>query len=311
MKRRSFDPRGVIPAALTAFRDDFSVDLKATRGHFRYLGGVRGISGVTVNGHAGEVSACTVEEQRGILDAALDEIGDRIPIVCGIHADGSRQAAAIASMAEKAGASALLVFPTSGAAMGGRLTPDMVRLHFSVIADATDLPLIFFQYPISSGQGLQFGDIVALLDAVPSIRAMKDWCNDPAMHERLTRTIQARNPPVHILSTHSAWLMSSLVMGAHGLLSGAGSVIAAQQVELFEAVQARDLGKAQAVNDRIYPVVSAFYADPFVNMHNRMKQCLAMLGRMPRGVVRPPLAPIDKTELRRLRQALRESGIHE
>ena len=69
--------------------------------------------------------------------------------------------------------------------------------------------------------------------------------------------------------------------------------------------------KVQAVNDRMYQIVSAFYADPFVNMHNRMKQCLAMLGRIPRGTVRPPLAPIEQAELRRLRRALRESGIQE
>jgi 4-hydroxy-tetrahydrodipicolinate synthase len=311
VKRNVFDPRGVIPAALTVFHGDYSVDLKGTRSHFRYLAGVRGVSAVTINGHAGEVSACTFDEQRRILDAAADEIGDRIPLVCGIHGDGSRLAADTARMAAKSGASALLVFPTSGAAMGGRLTPEMVRLHYSAIADATDLPIIYFQYPLPSGQGLAFDDILALLDAVPSIRAIKDWCNDPVMHERLTRTIQARNPPVHMLSTHSAWLMSSLVMGAHGLLSGAGSVIAAQQVELFEAVQAGDLRRAQAVNDRIYPIVSAFYADPFVNMHNRMKQCLTMLGRIPRGVVRPPLAPIGATEMRRLRLALRESGMSE
>jgi 4-hydroxy-tetrahydrodipicolinate synthase len=301
----------VIPAALTVFHSDYSVDLKGTRAHFRYLAGVRGISAVTINGHAGEVSACTSDEQRRILDAAADEIGDRIPLVCGIHADGSRLAADTARMAARSGASALLVFPTSGAAMGGRLTLEMVRLHFATIAGACGLPLIYFQYPLSSGQGLSFDDILALLDAVPSIRAMKDWCNDPVMHERLTRAVQARNPPVHMLSTHSAWLMSSLVMGAHGLLSGAGSVIAAQQVELFDAVQARDLQKAQTVNDRMYPIVSAFYAEPFVNMHNRMKQCLAMLGRIPRGTVRPPLAPIEQAELRRLRRALRESGIQE
>jgi 4-hydroxy-tetrahydrodipicolinate synthase len=301
----------VIPAAITVFHNDLSVDLKATRRHFRCLANVRGVSAVTINGHAGEVSACSADEQHAIFDAAADEVGASVPLVCGVHADGSRAAADMARWAERAGASALLVFPTSGAAMGGRLTLEMVRLHFATIAGACGLPLIYFQYPLSSGQGLAFDDVVALLDAVPSIRAMKDWCNDPVMHERLTRAVQARTPPVHMLSTHSAWLMSSLVMGAHGLLSGAGSVIAAQQVELFDTIQARDLQEAQAVNDRMYPIVSAFYAEPFVNMHNRMKQCLAMLGRIPRGTVRPPLAPIGKAELGRLRRALRESGIQE
>lgn len=309
--RQPYTPSGVIPAALTVFNADLSIDLKSTRRHFRYLGNVRGISAVTVNGHAGEVSTCTVDEQRRLLDAAADDIGDRVPLVCGIHADGSRLAAEIAAMAEKGGASALLVFPPAGSAMGGRLTGDMARRHHATIAEATDLPLIYFQYTVGSGMGLPFDEIMRLLDEVPSIRAMKDWCNDPVMHERLTRAIQSRPRPVHMLSTHSAWLMSSLIMGAHGLLSGAGSVIAAQQVELFEAVQARDLRQAQAMNDRLYPVVSALYADPFVNMHNRMKKCLHLLGRIPQYAVRPPLVTLSEAETARLRKALKLAGLEE
>jgi 4-hydroxy-tetrahydrodipicolinate synthase len=112
-----------------------------------------------------------------------------------------------------------------------------------------------------------------------------------------------------VLTTHSAWLMSSLTMGAGGLLSGAGSVIADLQVALFEAVQAKDLTRAQAVNDRIYPLAQAFYAPPFLDMHNRMKECLVLLGRLDKAVVRPPLMKLPDGEIARLQVALDEAGI--
>ena len=50
-----YAPAGVIPAALTIFRDDFSIDMASTRKHFRFLGNVPGITAVTVRGHAAEV----------------------------------------------------------------------------------------------------------------------------------------------------------------------------------------------------------------------------------------------------------------
>jgi 4-hydroxy-tetrahydrodipicolinate synthase len=115
---------------------------------------------------------------------------------------------------------------------------------------------------------------------------------------------------VTLLTTHSAWLMASLVMGAGGLLSGAGSVVADLQVALFEAVKAKDLAKAQKINDRLYPVQQAFYAAPFLDMHNRMKECLVLLGRMQRAVVRPPLMKLPVDEIARLKQALDAAGIH-
>ena len=40
-------------------------------------------------------------------------------------------------------------------------------------------------------------------------------------HVRHVRVLQGRSPPINVLSTHSAWLMSSLVSGCAGLLSGA------------------------------------------------------------------------------------------
>lgn len=104
--------------------------------------------------------------------------------------------------------------------------------------------------------------------------------------------------------------MSSLVMGANGLLSGAGSVVADLQVALFAAVTAKDLGAAQRINDRIYPLQQAFYAPPFLDMHNRMKECLVMLGRLQRAVVRPPLMKLSAAELARLRQALETARIY-
>jgi 4-hydroxy-tetrahydrodipicolinate synthase len=44
-------------------------------------------------------------------------------------------------------------------------------------------------------------------------------------------------------------------------------------------------------------------------MHNRMKEALVMLGRLPRAVVRPPLMRIGEEERARIRKALTESGL--
>lgn len=304
-----FRPQGVIPATLLALNDDGSIDETASRRHLRDCALVEGVAAVTVNGHASEVHACSFEEQRRILEFSLEEIGDSVPVIGGIYADGSAEAARLARMSEAAGASCLLVFPSNVLAMGGQLRPEMAVAHFSAIAEATDLPLICFNYPAAGGLGYPFETLLRLFEAVPTIRAIKDWCNDPMLHERHIRTFQALPRPITVLTTHSAWLMASLTMGAGGLLSGAGSVIADLQVALFRAVQAGDLKRAQAINDRIFPLAQAFYAPPFLDMHNRMKECLVMLGRLERAVVRPPLVKLPQAELDRLAAALQAAGI--
>ena len=111
VRRRSLDRREGLPQASQRCR------------------GGRGLSAITINAHSTEVASCTFDEQRRVLEIAQDEIGGRLPIVNGIWADGSLEAARIARMAEEGGASALLVFPPAPFTLGQ--SPAMAIEHFS------------------------------------------------------------------------------------------------------------------------------------------------------------------------------------
>jgi len=300
-------PHGVIPAVILPFTDDLAIDEKGFRKHLQDTAAVQGLTAVTVNAHSTEVASCSFDEQRRVLDVTVDEIGGKLPVVNGIWADGSLEAARIARMAEQGGASALLVFPPAPFTLGQ--SPAMAVEHFKRIADASSLPLIVFQYPLATGQGYPRETLLKMCDEVPTIRAIKDWAGNVSQHEMHVRELQARKPAVNVLSTQSAWLFSSLVLGCNGLLSGSGSVIADLQSALFRAVQNNDLAEARRLNDRIYPLARVFYAEPWADMHNRMKEALVLLGRLPRAVVRPPLVKIARAEIERIRAALVEAGL--
>ena len=309
-KFNDYQPAGVIPATLLAFNDDLSIDEAATISHLRDVARVDGISAITVNGHASEIHACSFDEQRRILDVSLDSVGDALPIINGIYADGSIEAARIARMSEEAGASCLLVFPPHSIGFGNGVTrPEMILSHFRIIAEATDLPLIAFQYPVAMNYAYPIDTLVRMAEEIPSFRAIKDWCNDAMRHELHIRVLQGLDRPVNVLSTHSSWLMASLSLGCAGLLSGSGSVIADLQVALFKAVQAGDLTHARAINACILPTAQCFYADPFCDMHNRMKEALVMLGRLPRATVRPPLAKLSDAEIAGIAKAIEAAGL--
>src|SRR5262244_1976986 len=306
-RHKSYIPHGVIPAVLLPFDADLGIDEPALRKHLRDVAATPGISAITINAHSTEVGSCTFEEQRRVLAIAQDEIGGRLPLVNGVWADGSLEAARIARMATQGGASALLVFPPAPFTLGQ--SAGMALAHFKRIADASDLPIIVFQYPLATGQGYPRDTLLKLCEQVPTIRAIKDWAGNVPQHEMHIRTLQSLPRPVNVLTTHSAWLFSSLVLGCNGLLSGSGSVIADLQAQLFRAVQTNDLAEARRLNDRIYPTARVFYAEPWADMHNRMKEALVLLRRLPRAVVRPPLVKLARAEIDRIRDALVETGL--
>jgi 4-hydroxy-tetrahydrodipicolinate synthase len=88
-------------------------------------------------------------------------------------------------------------------------------------------------------------------------------------------------------------------------------VIADLQAQLFRAVKAGRLDEAKKLHDRITPTAEVFYAEPWVDMHNRMKEALVLQGKLPRAVVRPPLTRLSPEEIERIRAALSAAGLLE
>ena len=206
----NYVPKGVIPAVLLPFENDLSIDEASFRKHLRDVAAVEGLSAITINAHSTEVASCTFEEQRRVLDIAQDEIGARLPLVNGIWADGSLEAARLAHMADAGGASALLVFPPAPFTLGQ--SPAMALAHFKRIADATDLPLIVFQYPLATGQGYPKETLLKMCEEIPTIRAIKDWIGNVPHHEWHIRTLQDLPRPVNVLTTHC--IVAAVLAGA-------------------------------------------------------------------------------------------------
>lgn len=61
--------------------------------------------------------------------------------------------------------------------------------------------------------------------------------------------------------------------------------------------------------DHLFPLQQAFYASPFVDMHNLMKETLVLLRRLERAYARPSLVKVSPEEIKRLREALAAAHI--
>src|SRR5437764_4283303 len=299
---------GVMPANVLPFTSDLAIDEPAYRRHLRWLADTRGVTGIVANGHASEVSSLTREERKRSLAIALDEVGGACPIIAGVYSDGTQEAVDLARDARDAGAAGVLVFPPTLFMWGAQLKPDMVLRHFSEIASRADLPIVVFEYPPASGIGYA-PETLGRLCEIPQVAGVKDWSNEIVAFERNLRAIRATGRPVAVLSAFTMSLMASFLLGADGAISGMGSVTADLQAELFAACQKGDLEGARAINERLEPLVSVLYAPPFVDMHNRMKEALVLLGRIPAAHVRPPLTPVSPSEREAIRRAVEAAGL--
>lgn len=299
--------RGSLPASLCPFKPDFSIDEDAFAAHVRWLAAASKGGGIVCNGHAGEVASLTRKERKRVIEIAVKEAKGRAPVVAGVYTDSTPEAIELARDAEAAGASAILLFPPPVLGGGGNRTEIMVSSFAKSVAASIGIGVVIFQFPIA-GLGYPTEILLRLIE-IPNVVGVKEGSDHLPTYERNLRAIKKARPEIGVLTTHNTMLFASTALGADGILSGSGSVVADLHAELFEAVQRGDLRAAQAVNDRIWPLTQVFYCDPIVNMHNRMKVALEYLGRQPKAVVRPQLQPLTEEERARIIQGVQEAGL--
>jgi len=299
---------GVWPAALTPFGPDGAIDEAALAAHLAGLAAVPGVTALVVNGHAGETTSLDAAERRRVVRLARGAAGGRA-VVAGIVADDTRAACALARDAAAEGADGILLFPPALFAGGANLRPDMAVGFVRTVAEACGLPITLFQLSRASGLGFETPLLVRLCREVPAIVAVKEGSDLPAAYEDNVAALRSLDRPVAILTTNNSWLLASLAHGADGILSGIGSVAPDILAEMLAATRRGDWEAARRANDRLRPLARAFYRAPSLDMHNRMKTALHILGRLPDPAPRPPLLPIEAAERAAIRAALAESGL--
>ena len=298
--------RGVIPANILPFDAELAIDEAAYRKHLEWLASIPGVTAITCNGHAAEVTSLSREERRKALALATETLAGRTPVIAGIYADNHRHARELARDAAAEAVDALLIMPPNALAYDA--SPEVAYHHVAEIADAVSLPLVVFEYP--AWTGLQYDTETLLrLCEIPSVAAVKEWSLDIGVHERNHRALQGLDRPVALLTSFSTHLLPALVSGADGILSGHGSVIAGLQAQLFEAVAGGRLGEARRLYERVQHLTRVIYRHPMVDMYARMKEHLVMLGHGLSPAVRPPLRPVTEDERRELRRALEVAGL--
>jgi len=141
---------GCIPANLLPFTADLAIDVPAYTKHLRWLAGTKGVTAIVANVTRPRCPRSPARERKRALSLALEAVGGTVPIIAGVYSDGTQEAIELARDAKAAGASGLLVFPPTVFMWGAQVKPDMVLRHFSMLADAVDLPLVVFEYPTAT-----------------------------------------------------------------------------------------------------------------------------------------------------------------
>ncbi len=298
---------GIYASTITPIRADGAIADDDLATHFRDMAACEGLKGLLVNGHAGENAALTRDEAKRVLETAREQ-APRLLIVAGINAESTDAAIELATDARDAGADAIMIFPPFSWALG--LDPRAIVAHHRAIHDAVDLPLMLFQASVNSGRmNFDFALLGQLLQ-LERVVGIKEGSWEAARYEATRRFTKSVSPEVAVMASGDEHLLTCFTVGSDGSLVSLAAVIPELIVALERAVRAGDLQLARKLNDLIYPLARAIYADePGGLVSVRLKACLVMLGRIQNGWCKAPVHPLSVPELHRLADALRLAGL--
>src|SRR3954454_6959110 len=136
----------VLTALATPMPVDGSLDEEAIGALATHLVD-RGSDGLVVSGTTGESPTTSDEEKERLIRAVVESVGDRAHIVAGVGTYDTAHTVELARQAEKAGAAGLLVVTPyyNKPPQAGLLN------HFTLVADATGLPVMLYDIPGRSG----------------------------------------------------------------------------------------------------------------------------------------------------------------
>lgn len=269
-------PFGRIQTAMvTPFHPDGSLNLAEGRRLAAHLVDVQGNDALVINGTTGESPTTTDAEKLALLEAVIDEVGDRARIVAGVGTFDTRHTIELARQAEQVGANGLLVVTP----YYSRPPQDAVADHFLTVAEATSLPIMVYDIPHRSGIPVETATMLQIAEH-PNIVAVKDAKGQPVASAQVIAATD-----LAYYSGDDAMTLPLLAVGGVGVVGTSTHFTGRRTRAMIEAFVAGDVVGATALNAALLPVYLGVFATQGCML---VKAGLAARGFAP-GPVRKPL----------------------
>ena len=271
---------GVLPALITPFTDDGdAIDARALAAIVDRLVAA-GVGGLVPGGSTGEFTTLTSGERRQLVEITVEAAADRVPVVAGTGALSTRETVELSRNAERAGAAAVMIVPPFYDALSWR----ELLAHYTAVADAIDVPIMYYNLPSASGVTLT-ADQLRELGERARVTCLKDTGGDAVA---ATELIQTDGPT--LLNGWDTLTFAALAAGVRAVVWGVASILPEQCVALHRLlIDDIDLPAARELWARLWPLCQFLEAQSYPAA---VKTACRLAGDIT-GPVRPPLLPLD------------------
>jgi 4-hydroxy-tetrahydrodipicolinate synthase len=270
---------GVLAALITPFSEDGSaIDTDALAAIVDRLIDA-GVAGLVPGGSTGEFTTLSHSERRELVETTVEAAAGRVPVVAGAGALSTRETVELSVHAEQAGAAAVMIVPPFYDALSWR----ELLAHYTAVADAIQIPIMYYNLPSVSGVNLTAAQFRELQGA--GVGCLKDTGGDAVA---ATELIQIDGPT--LLNGWDTLTFAALAAGVRAVVWGTASIVPEQCVELHRLlIDDIDLPAARELWARLWPLCQFLEGQSY----SAAVKAACRLAGDTTGPVRAPLLPLD------------------
>ncbi len=258
---------GVFPAITTQMHQDGRPDVEATAVHAEALI-ASGVAGLVFLGSLGENQSLRAEEKRLVMEAMIKAVAGRVPVLSGVAESSCGEACRYVEDCEKLGVDGFMLMPPMI-----YKTPDTREsvAHFRTVAQATGLPIMIYNNPISYGHDIT-PELFAELADQANFVALKESSGNTRRITDLHNTVGDRYA---IFTGVDDLALESAILGIDGWVAGTGIAFPAENQYLWELMQAGQWEQARAIYRWFSPLLHLDVHPKFVQY---IKLCVQECG---------------------------------
>ena len=279
--------KGVMPATLTQFNADLTIDHGLMAEHGKWLI-ENGCTAVVCHGSLGEGATLTFEEKLALQKTYVAALPNT-PIIPGVAALSTKEAVDIAKAAKDNGCRGLMVLPPYLYASDWR----EMKTHMQAVINATDLPCIIYNNPVAYKTDFTPIQIKELADESPNVESVKESSTDV---RRIAGIRELCGDRLALGVGVDDCALEGAAMGATFWITGVGDAFPAYNVKLWNLATSGKIEEAMAIYQWMLPMLRMDTVVKFVQLI-KLQQTLATGGKLGNNRVRPPRLELTGAEL--------------
>ncbi len=286
---------GTATAMITPFYDDGGVNFDAFGKMIEYqIAG--GTDALVVLGTTGEPATMTEEEKVALMRFTVERVKGRAKVIFGTGSNCTAHAVEASKQAEALGADGLLVVTP----YYNKCTQNGLYEYYRAVCEAVKIPVICYNVPPRTGVNI-LPATMEKLATLPNMAGVKEACGNM---EQICETMRRVRGKCDVYSGDDNLNLPILAIGGTALISVVSNLAPAQVKEVYNAMAARDLDRANEVQDRLLPLIDACFTE--VNPIPA-KEGMNLLG-FEAGTPRAPLTKLEESHAQVMREALKANG---